>query len=111
MWQLLQDMPPGARCGASTGVFVKMRNPRLISCDSLESSSVASMVGSFGYTHAAFMVSADAMSGPAIFGPFGGGAAAGDGGAAGWEQAARNAATAKTCSNLRRVVRVVGQAN
>jgi hypothetical protein len=66
MWQLLHDIPPGARCGASTGVFVKSLNPLRISCDCRESSSDVSVNGFFGNSHAATIVTFDATSGPFI---------------------------------------------
>ena len=36
MWQLVHDMPPGARRGASAGVLVNSRKPRRISSDNRE---------------------------------------------------------------------------
>jgi len=68
MWQFVQDIPPGARLGASAGVFVNSRKPRLISSDSGDVSSEASS-GFFGIAHAATIVALEAISGPAIFGP------------------------------------------
>src|SRR4051812_31254662 len=59
-WQLVHDMPPGARCGASAGVFVNSRKPRRISSDSGDLSSEASVSGFLGTSHAATIVTDDA---------------------------------------------------
>src|SRR4029434_4979761 len=78
MWQFVHDMPPGARRGASAGVFVNSLNPRRISSESFELSSVLSVSGFRGISQAAFMLIEAAMSGPVILiGDGGGGSAAG----------------------------------
>src|SRR6185369_13712201 len=78
MWQFVHDMPPGARRGASTGVFVNSLNPRRISSESFELSSVLSVSGLRGNSQAAFMLMEAAMSGPVIvIGDGTGGSAAG----------------------------------
>ena len=59
-------MRPGENCGASRPVFVKIRNPHLMSADRRESSSVESVSGFFGYSQAVTMVVRDEMSGPLI---------------------------------------------
>src|SRR5438477_12390474 len=59
-------MPPGARCGASPGVLVKSLKPRRTSSDKREASSFSSVNGFFGNSHAAFVVTVAAISGPAI---------------------------------------------
>src|SRR5262249_11797893 len=68
-WQLLQDIFPGANRGASCGVFVKIRKPHRISFESFESSSVASVSGFFGISHAVAIVVREEMSGPLSFNP------------------------------------------
>src|SRR6185503_4659610 len=78
MWQFVHDMPPGAKRGASAGVFVNSLNPRRISSDSFELSSVLSASGLRGNSQPAFMLIEAAMSEPAILiGEGGGGSAAG----------------------------------
>src|SRR5262249_55450058 len=67
MWQLLQDIPPGASRGASFGVLTNSLKPRRISSDNREESSVRSTSGFFGNSHAATIVAVDAISGPLIF--------------------------------------------
>src|SRR5439155_23891522 len=57
---------PGASRAASPGVLVKILKPRRISSDSREASSCSSMRGFRGYSHAAFIVTVAAMSGPVI---------------------------------------------
>src|SRR5262245_52593183 len=78
MWQFVHDMPPGARRGASAGVFVNSLNPRRISSESFDLSSVLSVSGLWGNSQAAFMLIEAAMSGPVILiGDGDGGSAAG----------------------------------
>src|SRR4030095_690254 len=76
MWQFVHDMPPGARRGASAGVFVNSLNPRRISSESFELSSVLSVSGFRGISQAAFMLIEAAMSGPVILIGDGGGSSA-----------------------------------
>src|SRR5947207_14314190 len=59
-------MPPGASRGASAGVLVKILKPRRISSESREASSFSSMRGFRGNSHAAFIVTVAAISGPVI---------------------------------------------
>src|SRR5437762_2797829 len=59
-------MPPGASFGASVGVLVNSRNPRRISSDRRELSSVLSVSGFRGNSHPAFIDTVAAMSGPVI---------------------------------------------
>src|SRR5437870_3205693 len=59
-------MPPGASRGASAGVFVKSLKPRLISSDSRDASSFGSTSGFRGNSHAAFIVTLAAISGPVM---------------------------------------------
>jgi len=66
MWQLLHDIPPGARRGASAGVFVKILKPRRISSDKRDVSSARSPRGFSGNSQAATIVALAAMSGPLI---------------------------------------------
>src|SRR5262245_24304318 len=78
MWQFVHDIPPGARCGASVGVFVKRRNPRRISSESFDLSRVLAVSGFCGNSQPAFIDMFAAISGPAILiGDAGGGGAAG----------------------------------
>ena len=62
-WQLLQEIFPGAKCGTSPGVLVKIRKPHMMSVDSFESSSDGSVNGFRGKSHAVIIVVADEMSG------------------------------------------------
>src|SRR5215813_13300719 len=62
-WQLLQEIFPGARCGTSPGVFVKILNPHLMSFDSFESSSDGSVNGFRGKSHAVIIVVLAEISG------------------------------------------------
>src|SRR4051812_17200014 len=59
-------MPPGASFGASVGVLVNSRNPRRISSDRRELSSVLSVSGFWGNSHPAFIDTVAATSGPVI---------------------------------------------
>src|SRR5215510_14833779 len=78
MWQFVHDMPPGASRGASAGVFVNSLNPRRISSESFELSSVLSVSGVRGNSQPAFMLIEAAMRGPVILIGYGtGGSAAG----------------------------------
>ena len=60
-------MPPGASRGASAGVFVKILKPRRISSESREVSTVLSTSGFRGNSHAAFIVTVAAISGPVVW--------------------------------------------
>ena len=96
-------MPPGASFGASCGVFVNRRKPRRISCDSFELSSAWSVSGFFGNSHAAFIETVAAMSGPVIGTREPAGAGAGF--SAGRAQVAQ-ASSAETTIALRAVMRI-----
>jgi hypothetical protein len=63
-WQLLQDIRPGAKAGASAGVLVKSLKPHRMSADSFESSRLLSVSGFFGKSHAVTIVVRAGMSGP-----------------------------------------------
>src|SRR4029079_9173935 len=62
-WQLLQDTFPGARCGTSPGVLVKILKPQMMSLDSFESSSEGSVIGLRGNSHAVIIVVVAEISG------------------------------------------------
>src|SRR5215469_13999640 len=65
-WQLLHDILPGANCGASCGVSVKMRKPHRISFDRVDLSSDGLVNGSLGKNHAVTIVVREETSGPLI---------------------------------------------
>src|SRR4051812_26565970 len=63
-WQLLQDILLGANCGASPGVFVKIRKPQRTCFDKVDWSSAGSVSGFFGKNQAVTIVVRAETRGP-----------------------------------------------